>query len=281
MAATGAQFRDAACTMVGWRYEVDGTRLIGSNHTTDCSGLVYLAAKRCGFTTPTVSWLDAQWCRDSHTLMNASQPDATSAIQKALSIPGCLLLHGADFAYEGYLSGGHVAITMGDGRNIVEAKGHKWGVLIDSGIPQLNSHWWDNAAYVPGLIYSGNTPVNHPVSIPQGNPMYSSNQFVSIYSDGEGHTWGLHADGGVYTLAGSAFYGAYPSLLDAQGHHLQARTDFGHITARPNGKEGYTLWPLGFTNPMQHYDFGPDLHNRLGAGLNDLEELIKATDASK
>lgn len=90
------------------------------------------------------------------------------------------------------------------------------------------------------------------------NPMYAPNQICSVFSDGHGHVWGLLPTGAVDTLAGDEFYGAYGDLLDAHGHHLPPRGDFGHITARWDGKPGYTITPLGATRPQQRYDFGPD-----------------------
>lgn len=90
------------------------------------------------------------------------------------------------------------------------------------------------------------------------NPMYAANQICSVFNDGHGHVWGLLPTGAVDTLAGGVFYGSYGSLKDAQGHPLPPRGDFGHITARWDGKPGYTITPLEPTNPMQRFDFGPD-----------------------
>lgn len=92
-------------------------------------------------------------------------------------------------------------------------------------------------------------PMPTPPPSSGGNPMYAPNQFCSIYTDGQGHVWGLKPTGEVDTLEGGVFYGAYGDL------HLPARGDFGHITERPDGRAGYTLWPLGYTNPMEHFDF--------------------------
>lgn len=271
---TNIQFRDFAVAKAGYKYEVGPTRTTGTQGYFDCSGLVTYAAHNCGMNIPTVSWLQAQWCRDSGTLIDPSQPNATSAIEKALNIPGCLLFHGQDFAYQGYASGGHVAITMGDGANIIEAKGHAWGVLVDSALPQLHSSWWDNCAYLPGITYSGKVNGGHVAPVPEGNPMYASNQICDEYDDGKGHIWGLTPNGGVLTLQGTEFYGSYGSLVQPNGEPYQARTDFGHISARWDGTPGYTIIPITFTHPMQRYDFGPDHPGTHKRALQHLKDFI-------
>jgi hypothetical protein len=90
-----------------------------------------------------------------------------------------------------------------------------------------------------------------------GNPMYAPNQICSVYSDGDGHAWGLKPTGEVDTLVGNAFYGSYGTLQKQDPKRFPPRGDFAHITARFDGQPGYTLWPVGLTDPMQHYDFGP------------------------
>lgn len=250
MTHTGADLVASAKTRLDWNYEVDSHRLIGDTHTTDCSGFVYLAAKDCGIDAPTVSWTQARWCHSAGT--------DRILVDVALKIAGALLFKGANIGLDGFGSGGHVAISMGDGVNVIEAEGHARDVLIDPALGE--GHPWTNCALMPGLDY-GHGAVRPGAPIVEGNPMYSRDQICSVYTDGQGHAWGLFPNGAVNTLFPSPgsphleHYGSYQSLRDKDGHPLEARDDFAHITARPDGKPGYTLWPLHYTNPEQAYHF--------------------------
>lgn len=255
--ATGADLVASAKTRLGWQYEVDSHRLIGDTRTTDCSGFVYLAAKDCGLTIPTVSWTQARWCHEAHT-------DGI-AIGDALKIVGALLFKGDRMGLDGFGSGGHVAISMGDGVNIIEAEGHKRDILIDPALGE--GHPWSNAAKMPGLDY-GAGPTAEP-ALTEGNSMYQPDEICDVYTDGHGNTWGLLPTGAVYSLTGeNNFYGAYGNLRDAAGHPLEARTDFGHITSRWDQrpglppKPGYTIWSVNYRKG-EHYDFGPDHPGRI------------------
>lgn len=150
--STGAEFRDFAVAKVGSRYEVGPTRTTGVDGYFDCSGLVTYAAHQCGLAIPTISATQARYCRDHGS--------DRVPLDEALHIAGALMFKGDNEALDGWGSGGHVAISMGDGTNVVEAKGHAYGVLID---PWTNgSHPWTNAARLPGIAYEGAQPVTPP-----------------------------------------------------------------------------------------------------------------------
>lgn len=149
--ATGADLVARAKTRLDWNYVVDEHRLIGDTHTTDCSGFVYLAAKDCGLTIPTVSWTQARYCHEAGL-------DGIP-IGDALDIAGALLFKGDRMGFDGFGAGGHVAISMGDGVNVIEAEGSARDVLIDPALGE--GHPWTNAARLPGLDY-GSGPAVHP-----------------------------------------------------------------------------------------------------------------------
>lgn len=145
MSGTGLQLRDIAVSKRGYRYVVGPTRCTGADGYFDCSGLVTYSARRLGLNPPTVSWLQARWCRDNNTLCDLSH---------ALATPGALLFEGANHAYDGFASGGHVAISIGNGHDVIEARGHAYGVLVDSAIGRP----WTNSALMPGVSYSAPAP---------------------------------------------------------------------------------------------------------------------------
>jgi hypothetical protein len=147
--ATGTQIRDAAVAKRGYAYRVGPTRTTGADGYFDCSGLVVYACRQNGITNfPTVSWLEARFCRDHNTLVS---------VDTALRTAGTLLFKGANHAYDGFSSGGHVAISMGDGRNVIEAANHTKPV----GIYNALGRGWDNAGNIPG-VSSGGSPTPPP-----------------------------------------------------------------------------------------------------------------------
>lgn len=252
--STGADLVASAKTRLDWQYVVDEHRLVGDTHTTDCSGFIYLAAKDCGVTAPVVSSTQALWCHKAGT-------DGLD-IGVALRIIGALLFKGPNHGFDGIGNDGHVAMSMGDGVNIIEAEGSRRDILIDPALGE--GHPWTNAALMPGIDY-GTGPLHLPPgTIIEGNSMYQPDEICDVFTDGHGNTWGLKPTGAIFSLTGEDnFYGGYPNLRDAAGHPLPSRTDFGHITARWDQrpgvppKVGYTIWSVNYRKG-EHYDFGPD-----------------------
>lgn len=162
MVATGIALRDIAVSKRGYHYKVGPTRCTGADGYFDCSGLVTYAARQLGLNPPTISWLQARWCRDMGTLVS---------INDALNTPGALLFEGANHAYDGFISGGHVVITIGNGHDVIEAKGHAWGVLVDSALGRP----WTNAARMPGVSY-----VYPPPEVIKVHSDFPAATFVSI-----------------------------------------------------------------------------------------------------
>lgn len=194
MAGTGTQLRDIAVSKRGYRYEVGPTRCTGVDGYFDCSGLTTYAMRQLGINPPTVSWLQARWCRDNNTLCS---------IEHALATPGALLFEGPNNAYDGFLTHGHVCYSMGNGHDVIEAKGHAWGVLVDSALGRP----WTNAALVPGISYSVPTP--RPVVV---NPDFPDTAFRSICTFQHAR-WGacsaaLTKAGAVYCSPAYAYEGA-------------------------------------------------------------------------
>lgn len=144
MTATGAQFRDFAVAKRGYRYMVGPTRTTGADGYFDCSGLVYYAATKCGLHIPSISWTIALFCE---------QNGGAISMAKALHTPGALLFKGPNSGHASSGIHGHVAICIGDGVNVIEAKGHAWGVLVDNQANNSSSDPWTFAAFLPGISY--------------------------------------------------------------------------------------------------------------------------------
>lgn len=264
---TGAEVLAKAETKRGYAYDTRNPfRLTGERGYFDCSGLVFWTLGQFGIHAPTVSWTQALWCHDAGL-------DGLS-VAEALSIPGALMFKGPDMGFKGYGSDGHVAFSAGDGVNVMEAKGHDWGVLLDRA--SAGTHPWTNGARIPGVDY-GTGAVGAP-PIHEGGRV-NLDEIVDVYSDGHGNTWGLLPTGAVYTLTGSDFWGAYGDLVDSAGHGLPAKVDFVAITARWDQrpglppKPGYTLWCSHYRKG-EHYDFGPDHPGRLTRAHAELAAAI-------
>ncbi|MEM7338658.1 MAG: hypothetical protein AAF467_08425 [Actinomycetota bacterium] len=106
----------------------------------DCAELVQWAAGRAGVEMTTGSWLQ---------YLELKQQGATMTVEEALNTPGALLFH---FGHEPVPGGGrppgsHVAISLGDGENLIEARGRKYGVDTFSASGRNFNH----AAYIPAL----------------------------------------------------------------------------------------------------------------------------------
>lgn len=156
MTHTGAEFLAAARSFEGEPYRQDPGRTDPNSGFKDCSGDVVAALAKIGqLGTPSVSSLQARWCRDNGTLRT---------LDEALHEAGNLLFMGPNMGYDGWGNDGHVAITIGDGRSVTEARGHAYGVLCDGALGRP----WTNAARVPGLDYGhGEPPAHQPVGSPR------------------------------------------------------------------------------------------------------------------
>lgn len=137
--ATNLDFLAYCMSRVGSPYRVGPQRTKVNGPYSDCSGLVKQAATVCGIVNfPTVSQLQ----------LNALEP---CSVEEALHTPGALLGH------NGYGPFGHIAVSRGNGSQIVEAKGRAWGVLVSSAFGRgLN-----RAGRVRGLTYVGHTQPGH------------------------------------------------------------------------------------------------------------------------
>lgn len=225
MAGTGVQLRDIAVTKRGYRYEVGPTRTTGVDGYFDCSGLTTYAMRRLGINPPTISWLQARWCRDNNTLVS---------VEKALATPGALLFEGPDNAYDGFLTHGHVVISMGNNHDVIEARGHAYGVLVDSAIGRP----WTNAALVPGLSYAAPTPP--PVIV---HPDFPDTVFRSITTFQHERYGACSAavtpSGAVYVFPAYAYSGAVNGK-QYWGNRVVANIRAAHAVAG-HGEFGYVI----------------------------------------
>lgn len=152
-----------------WSYVVDVEwdpvnkmqyRLSGARHTTDCSGSIFIAARLCGVhLDATVSWTQARYCQASGRFWSSQSDIVTS-----LSIPGRLLFKGDRMGLDGFGAGGHVAMSVGDGRNVIEAEGSKRDILINPAMGE--GHAWSGCGELPGVDYGqGTIPTPGPINL--------------------------------------------------------------------------------------------------------------------
>lgn len=138
--ATNLQFVDTALSQVGVPYVWGGT-----TPTTgfDCSGLVMWALGQLGVTFPHYS--GSQW-------QVIAQAGDQISIAQAYRTRGALL-----FLDAGSVPGGeHVAISMGDGTNVLQAPYPGVDVQVDA-VPQS---YWSRAGIIPYLNYGPNNGSN-------------------------------------------------------------------------------------------------------------------------
>ncbi len=114
----------------------------------DCAELVQWAAARAGVEVPTGSWLQYLELKQRGTVMS---------VEEALHTPGALVF---SFSEEPVAGGGrpsksHVAISLGDGENLIEARSSKYGV----GQFSAESRGFTHAAHIPELGTELATPL--------------------------------------------------------------------------------------------------------------------------
>ena len=132
-------FVNEALTYQGTPYLLGGNSKSGL----DCSGLVQQALAFVGVYAPRTSGAQLQWCQQKGT---------TISLEQGYNTYGALLFAPAD-------GSDHVAISMGDGTNALEAYLPPYGVGVypiswQSG---SNSTPFGAAALVPGLVYPGSS----------------------------------------------------------------------------------------------------------------------------
>jgi cell wall-associated NlpC family hydrolase len=128
-------FVNEALSQVGKAY-VYGAQTSPSNNNPssfDCSLLVEWAAGRVGVNLPRTSGEQYALCSQHNTLIS---------IEKAKHTRGALL-------FEGTSGSQHVAISMGNGQDTIEARGTAYGVNEQS----INNMSWSGAGLVPGMRY--------------------------------------------------------------------------------------------------------------------------------
>ena len=97
----------------------------------DCSELVQWAAGRVGVTVPDGSYNQRSWCW---------RKGGKISVSKAIRTRGALLFMGDPVH--------HVAISLGDGKRTIEARGRAYGVNVFS-----STRGFDAAALIPGMRY--------------------------------------------------------------------------------------------------------------------------------
>jgi cell wall-associated NlpC family hydrolase len=116
-------FLDAATSQAGDSYVFGAEADLGDAdpEVFDCSELVQWAAGRAGVTMPDGSW---------YQYLHLQEAGTTMSVEQALNTPGALLF---SFSSEPTAGGGrpsqaHVAISLGDGHTLIEARGRAYGV---------------------------------------------------------------------------------------------------------------------------------------------------------
>jgi cell wall-associated NlpC family hydrolase len=128
-------FVNEALSQVGKAY-VYGAQTSPTNNdpkSFDCSLLVEWAAGRVGLNLPRTSGAQYQLCKTHGT---------TISIERAKHTRGALL-------FVGVAGSQHVAISMGNGKDTIEARGKAYGVNEQ----RIDSITWSGAGLIPGMKY--------------------------------------------------------------------------------------------------------------------------------
>lgn len=218
-----------------------------------CSGFTRWATGRGGAYLPAGSWLQYGYCRDHGTLIPYAQ---------ALWTPAALLFMPQDPS-QGFGPNGHVAFSLGNGRDTSEARGRAWGIgswaAPGRGFSTL-------AALIPGVDHSGAPapPPEDPMPSNEAIRLLAAagatdalhNAVVSAAPDDEGqrirnallslqtHSLAYIHDPGYERSAGALKHAVHhtPIGIDQQGNVVE----LGDLLRRVAKSEGIELsWPLG------------------------------------
>lgn len=212
--ASGLDLLTWARAQIGKPYDATSDAVRFGPNAFDCSGLIVAACRAVG--TP----LPAEAGTNSASIIRyAAAHGLTRPISEALAVPGAILVMGPRNGFDGYGPLGHIALTVGNGRDVVEARGHAYGVVegIALGRP------WTNAAILPGVAYT--VPATQP-------PHHDPDGFGDLYH-------ALHALGSLYngrrapilrTGSKGADTKQLQTALAGLGYRLTIDGDFGPQT---------------------------------------------------
>ena len=149
--ATGTDLLTWARAQVGKPYDASSDAVRFGPNAFDCSGLVVASCRAAGTPLPPEAGTNS-----ASIIRYCSAHGLTRPVSEALTLPGAILVMGPRNGFDGYGPLGHIAFTVGNQRDVVEARGHAFGVV--EGIALGRS--WTNAAILPGVQYA--PPMSQP-----------------------------------------------------------------------------------------------------------------------
>lgn len=129
----------------------------------DCSGLVVAGAKWVGAPLPREMGTNSASMARYLIAQGLTRP-----VEVALHTAGAVLIMGPANGTMGYGPLGHIALSVGNGADVIEARGTAWGVVEDLG----KGRNWTNAGILPGI---------QTLSTPSTPPHTGSDGLAAVY----------------------------------------------------------------------------------------------------
>lgn len=236
----------------------------------DCAELVQWAAAQAGVDDmPTGSWLQYLHLKEEGAILD---------VEQALRTPGALVFY---FSEEPVPGGGrpprsHVAISLGDGENLIEARSTRYGVGQFSAEGRTFTH----AAFIPelGQELDGSIPLEPLMPVPgQDDAAAALEQFGDAPEVPEHYEYGQDTDGDGLLDAIEASIGTDPLHPDTD---LDGFLDVEEVT-------DYATDPTSFADNPTARLLGapagpaPETTNSRQAKVDEAEEQLAAFEEQK
>lgn len=140
--ASGDDLIAWARLQVGKPYDASSDAVRFGPASYDCSGLIVSGAKWIGAPLPREVGTNSASIARYLIAQGLTRP-----VEVALKIAGAVLIMGPANGTMGYGPLGHVALCVGNGADVIEARGKSWGVVEDLG----KGRNWTNAGILPGI----------------------------------------------------------------------------------------------------------------------------------
>lgn len=231
----------------------------------DCSEATEWGANGLGVRPPMPdgSWIQARHCRAHGTLI---------PVADAFGIAGALLFRfSGDPFGAGRPGDAHVAVSMGDRKATVEARGRAFGLGVFGAV---TARRWTHAGLVPGLDYASRPPVVRArptrvvrrVLVPGGRPHRPSGNRRPL--------WKVYDDGSVHALHGAPFFGALPHGEGGLGVRVTNIVDLVPYLNRRGRPDGY--WIVGADGGVFACGDAPYPGSLPGLGLKPARPITEA-----
>jgi len=140
--ASGDDLIAWARLQVGKPYDASSDLVRFGPASYDCSGLIVTGAKWIGRPLPREVGTNSASIARYLIAQGLTRP-----VEVALHTAGAVLIMGPANGTMGYGPLGHIALSVGNGADVIEARGKAWGVVEDLG----KGRNWTNAGILPGI----------------------------------------------------------------------------------------------------------------------------------